>query len=240
MRLTIFDFLQLFSYEVAWVRAVAYLGLVFALLATLCILLGLSLRLGGLRPGIPIFKSGVALLLLVFVTYFGLWFHVSGKAGRNEVPPNGPTHSGHVDGTVALALSDVIVFRTPNGDLGAIRIDEVTAEKNATYTAWYLPAGGSFSFESAPSSRGQLSDRLERTRTGLQTYRVRDLGSVFEIQCGPIKIPWSYPTQVYIPQGYSHIILPEQELMKLRFDDPALPWYTVKNETHHAHERPPK
>ena len=126
--------------------------------------------------------------------------------------------------TVSLALGDILLFKTPTGDRGAIRFDRMTNDWGADYTTWFTPAGST----NPPSkSQGHVFEKYWRTRTGKSSHNVKDIGGDYRIECGHRTIGWSASTWLYIPDGYMFAVtansVPD-------FAIPDLKWHTSNDE----------
>ncbi len=144
-------------------------------------------------------------------------------SGRTFPAPSTSTIDSNI---VGLAIGDSLLIRLPSGR-GAVRFDRMTSNQGADYTSWFVSAGDS---QPARLFHGHVFERYWRTTDKTGTY-VEDIGGSYQVQCGPLRIPWSASTWLYLPQGWEFAISTN---LDVDFDEAGLEWHTSP-ETNSAH-----
>jgi hypothetical protein len=132
--------------------------------------------------------------------------------------------------TVLLAVKDILIFKTPGGEFGAIRFDRMTEDWGADYTTWFLAAGDkstTLTFVAAPTYKGHLFEREWVTRTGNYSYHATDIGGQSKIQCGPLGFDWSPPTLVHFPEGFCVTVISNKAIDHIDLRNDPLEWHTT-------------
>ncbi len=130
--------------------------------------------------------------------------------------------------TVSLEVNDILIFKTPDGEFGAIRFDRMTEDWGADYTTWFLAAGdNSTTFVAAPTYKGHVFEREWLTRTGNYSYRATDIGGQSEIQCGPLRFDWSPPTLLHFPVGFCVAVISNKAIDQIDIRNDSIEWYTT-------------
>ena len=165
--------------------------------------------------------EGVVIIVvigIVIVMAVGWWFwgeNVQLVTGGSFSPTTVTTINPN---SVSLALGDILLFKTPAGELGAIRFDAMTDDWGADYTAWFARAG---STGPPVESHGHVYEKYWQTR-GRDGHHVKDIGGDRQVECGPLRVEWSASTWLYIPDGYAFAVtsktVPD-------FDSPDVKWH---------------
>lgn len=129
-------------------------------------------------------------------------------------------------GSVSLALGDVLLFKTSKGHRGAIRFDRMTRDGGADYTGWFIPAESTVSFARAKPTAAHVFEKYWRTRES-SGYLVKDIGGDYHVRCGPLAIPWSASTHLYMPSGYKFAVHSKNSPTGPSFDSGDLKWYVA-------------
>ena len=143
-----------------------------------------------------------------------------------------PTAETKISGSaVSLAIGDSLLFKTPQNEVGAIQFEKMTDDLGADYLAWFVsPTAPDKHFLPENATKGHVFEKYWKTRAGLNSYHVIDLGGDYNIECGPIKLGWSASTWVYFPKGFEVAILGKDRLYEVDLNTSNINWHKLTDE----------
>ncbi len=166
------------------------------------------------------------IFILVVIVATGFWWLWGGNFKDSVNVCLHATKTTEVgDSSVSLAIDDILLFKTPEKHIGAIRFERMTPDSGADYSSWFIPASSNDrSFRNINPKKGHVFEKYWRTRTGINSYHVIDIGGYYTIECGPVKLNWSASTWVYFPPGYEIAILNNPKIDDIVLSDPTIQW----------------
>ncbi len=166
------------------------------------------------------------ILVIVVIVATGFWWLWGGNFKDSVNVSLHATKTTEVRGSsVSLAVDDILLFKTPEKHTGAIRFERMTPDSGADYSSWFIPASSNDrSFRNIHPQKGHVFEKYWRTRTGINSYHVIDIGGNYTIECGPVKLNWSASTWVYFPPGYEIAILNNTKIDDIVLSDPTIKW----------------
>lgn len=171
-------------------------------------------------------KTLTTIIVLVVIGAAGSWWL---WGGNFKDPVNISLHATETTeikgSSVRLAIDDILLFKTPDKHIGAIRFETMTPDSGADYSSWFIPASlKDKSFRNIKPKKGHVFEKYWRTRTGINSYHVTDIGGHYTIECGPVKLNWSASTWVYFPPGYEIAILNNTKIGDIVLSDSKIKW----------------
>ena len=172
-------------------------------------------------------KIAIISILIILLAGFGFWWLWGENFKDSSQITYSETKKTEIKGShVSLAINEILLFKTPEDDYGAVRFERVTNEPGADYLSWFLKSTSNIStFKMIKTQKGHVFEKYWRTRTGLDSHTVTDIGGKYKIQCGPIELGWSASTWVYFPPGYEISITGKNAINAIDVKDTALTWH---------------
>jgi hypothetical protein len=172
-------------------------------------------------------KIVITTILVLFCATFAFWWLWGGNFQGTSYVGLHETEKTVIKGSnVSLAISDILIFKTPHNEIGAIQFKKMTPDSGADYTSWFIPSSSvSKSFQNIKAKEGHVFEKYWRTRTGLNSYHVTDIGGNYTIECGPIKLNWSASTWVYFPPEYEIAVISNRDIDDINISDLTLEWH---------------
>lgn len=166
----------------------------------------------------------ICLATAAFILYF--WgVNLELLIGGHSIAPEMTTYE---NSAVCMALGDSLIFRDKHYNVGAIRFDKMTDDWGADYTSWFFSSEEKEKrFNPQDEHNGHVFERYWRTREGLNSYNVKDIGGMYKIKCGNLELSWSSPTWVYIPEGYLTAVIQGTSIYEVDVYDESIQWKKI-------------
>lgn len=169
-------------------------------------------------------KKIILSLPFILVLVVGWWFWGANIQLLTSGSFSAPKKSIYGLSAVSVALGDILIFKTPESQYGAIRFDRMTDDWGANYSSWFKHSGMGKTLNVWKEFKGHVFQKYWRTRIDASSHKVKDIGGEYWIRCGDISLSWSAPTWVYFPKGYSVAVVQAKNISNVDIFDETISW----------------
>lgn len=133
------------------------------------------------------------------------------------------TSTTYKSSAVSLAVGELLIFKTPKSQYGAIQFVKMTPDTGADYKSWTREPSDSSTYKWS-EYRGHVFEKYWSTQTRPKHYRVNDIGGHYYIKCGDLRLQWSASTWIYFPSGFEVSVVRDKSITQI--NAPDLLWKT--------------